>query len=156
MGCRCIYRGVSYCSIYNCGRQTQNTRWCYSSSLRGATKVLLRPLLAAFHFLSAASHTHTDAASCVHRSTWQSHRSGGRVLFFSTATRTLCFVFLSSAEMWVTLADTRKQWEHVHYKSNRLERFAILRRKDAFIHVSSGGRKAANLHLAFGEFENLA
>lgn len=155
MGCRCIYRGVSYCSIYNCGRQTQSTRWCYSSSLRGATEVLLRPLLAAFHFLSATSHTNRCCQLCSPQHLAKPPQWWASGLF-RHATRTLCYVFLSSDEKWATLADTKEQWEHVHYKWNRLERFAILRRKDAFIHLSSGGREAANLHLAFGEFENLA
>lgn len=77
------------------------------------------------------SFPHTDAASCVHQSPRPSRCSGGRLFFIlpsSTAGSSSLF-FVRSDEIWATLADTKEQCEHVHYKSNHLERHNSAKRR---------------------------
>lgn len=126
---------------------------------RGGTEVLLKPSLAAFHFPSPASHTQmlpavfTRGPQPNHHSRWAIgflfHFLLSVFFFFLNTTWALSFAFLSSDEIWPMLADTKGQWEHVHYKSNYLERFPIRPQKTGFIHVSSGLQKSIKFMFRF-------
>lgn len=61
--------------------------------------------------------------------------------FFLYTTQALSFFFFSSDGIQPTLADTKEQQEHIHYKPNCVERFLILLQEEAFIHVSSVKKK---------------
>lgn len=161
VGYRHIYRRhIFYCTswVWRAGRQAQRTCWCSCNSPQRWHRGPVKTVLGCFSF-PVTGFPHTDAASCVHqRGPAKPTTVGGRLAFcfifsslsfFLNTTWALSFAFLSLDEIWPMLADTKGQWEHVHYKSNYLERFPIRPQKTGFIHVSSGLQKSIKFIFRF-------
>lgn len=130
-------------------------RWqicgCYFSSLRRGTDVLLGTFLAAFYFLSPASHTQMLPAAFTRGPGHTTAVVGERWLFFVLFFSPHWTFFFALFFFVVSIS-----WEGIHYKPNHLEIFTILLQEEAFIHVCSASRKASNSHLAFAAFEHFA